>query len=288
MRNPYTVNRRRFLGTAILGTAGRSLVTGGSPRLEAAESLNHDLFKGLKMGVASYSLRNFSLDQVIVMMPKLGVRYITLKDMHLPLDSTPAQRKEARQKLEHAGLILMGGGVIYMKNDPAEIRLAFEYARDAGMPTIVASPDPASLDILDKMVEEFDIRVAIHNHGPGDDKYPSPLDVMKLIKNHDPRIGVCPDIGHTARLGLNPLEAIRQCSGRIYDFHLKDVTAATPEGENIELGKGVINIVAVLRTLLEMKYQQQVALEYEIYPEDPLPGMRECFGYARGVLAVIN
>jgi sugar phosphate isomerase/epimerase len=240
------------------------------------------------MGVASYSLRNFTLEQVISMMPKLGVRYITLKDMHLPLDSTPAQRKEARQKLEDAGLILMGGGVIYMKNDPAEIRHAFEYARDAGMPTIVASPDPASLDILDKMVEEFNIRVAIHNHGPGDDKYPSPLDVMKLIKNHDPRIGICPDIGHTARLGLNPVEAIRQCSGRICDFHLKDVTAATPEGENIELGKGIIDIVGVLKTLLELEYQQHVALEYEIHPEDPLPGMRECFGYTRGVLAVIS
>ncbi len=281
------MNRRTALKAGLVGCAGIPFSASVQADPRAAPAGGQDPYRGLKVGVASYSLRHFSFNDVLTMMPKLGVRYITLKDMHLPMDSTPAQRQEVRKKLEASGLVLMGGGVIYTKNDLAEIRQAFEYARDAGMPTIVASPDPDSLDILDKMVQEYNIRVAIHNHGPGDEKYPSPLDVMKLVRNHDKRIGLCPDLGHTARLGQDPVKIIQQCSDRIYDMHLKDVTAASPNGENIELGKGVIDIVGVLRTLLKMGYPYHLALEYEINPEDPLPGMKECFGYVRGALAAI-
>jgi sugar phosphate isomerase/epimerase len=253
----------------------------------APNAANKDPYRGLKMGVASYSLRKFSLDEAIAMTLKLGVRYITLKDSHLSLNSSKAERQEARRKLDAAGLILMGGGVIYMKNDEAEIRSAFEYAQDAGMPTIVASPEPQALGKLDKMVNEYPIRVAIHNHGPGDEKYPAPQDVFNQVKDHDPRIGLCIDIGHTVRIGANPVDAIRKYSGRLYDLHFKDVTAAAASGECIELGKGVINVVAVLKALLDVRYAHHVALEYEINETNPLVGMTECFAYARGVLATL-
>ena len=184
-------------------------------------------------------------------------------------------------------LVLMGGGVIYLKNDEAEIRNAFEYAKDAGMPTIVASPAPEALDKIDKMVSEYQIRVAIHNHGPGDEKYPAPQDVFNQVKSHDPRIGLCIDIGHTVRIGVDPSDAIRKYSGRLYDLHFKDVTAAAPSGECIELGKGVINIVGVLKALLDIRYSHHVALEYEINETKPMMGMAECFAYARGVLAAV-
>src|SRR5439155_21581854 len=194
-------NRREFIKTGMVGTAALSIV-GFSP-VGSPETKTHDKdpFSGLKMGVASYWLRKFGLDEAIAMTRKLGVKYITLKDFHLSLKSSQTERQEARKKIEDAGLVLMGGGVIYMKKDENEIRHAFEYARDAGMPTIVASPDPPALDILDKMVDEYRLRVAIHNHGPGDEKYPSPDDVFKHVKNHDERIGLCIDIGHTVRIG---------------------------------------------------------------------------------------
>jgi len=281
------IHRRKFIQTGVLAsTAVSMLTTRGWTAPGAAAS--KDPYRGLKMGVASYSLRKFSLDAAIAMTQKLGVKYITLKDSHLPLKSSKAERQEARRKLDAAGLVLMGGGVIYMKNNESEIRNAFEYAKDAGMPTIVASPEPQALDTLDRMVNEYQIRVAIHNHGPGDEKYPAPQDVFNQVQNHDPRIGLCIDIGHTVRIGADPVAAIRKYASRLYDLHFKDVTAAAASGECIELGRGIINVVAVLKALLDIGYSHHVALEYEINENDPLPGMAECFAYARGVLATLE
>jgi sugar phosphate isomerase/epimerase len=279
------INRRRFIQSSLLSATVASLPA--AIKL-AVPNTGKDPYRGLKMGVASYSLRKFSLDEALAMTQKLGVRYITLKDCHLLLKSSQAERQETRRKIATAGLILMGGGVIYMRNDEAEIRNAFEYAKDAGMPTVVASPEPQALDKLDKMVNEYQIRVAIHNHGPGDEKYPAPQDVFNQVKNHDPRIGLCIDIGHTVRIGSDPVEAIRRYSSRLYDVHFKDVTAAAASGECIELGKGMIDIVGVLKALLDIRYSHHVALEYEINETNPMMGMAECFGYARGALAAMR
>jgi inosose dehydratase len=279
------IDRRQFIQAGILASTVASALSASD---KSSPNTRRDPYGGLKVGIASYSLRKFSLDEAIAMAQKLGVRYITLKDVHLPLTSSKAERQQARRKLDAAGLVLMGGGVIYLKNDEIEIRNAFEYAQDAGMPTIVASPEPQALGKLDKMVNEYPIRVAIHNHGPGDEKYPAPQDVFNQVKDHDPRIGLCIDIGHTVRIGVDPVDAIRRYSSRLYDLHFKDVTAATASGECIELGKGVINIVAVLKALLDVRYTHHVALEYEINETSPLMGMTECLAYARGALAALG
>lgn len=243
---------------------------------------------GLKLGLTSYTLRSFSLDRAIAMTRDAGVKYIALKDMHLPMKSTPEQRKEAHQQIEAAGLTLLGGGVIYLKNNPAEVRAAFDYARDAGMPTMICSPDIEALDTVESLAKEYDIRIAIHNHGPGDKKYPSPLDVFRLVKDRDVHMGICMDVGHTVRIGQDPVEVIQQCKSRLYDFHIKDVTEAAPKGNGIEVGRGVIDIVAVLKELVAIKFPYHVALEYEEKAEAPLPAMVESFGYMRGVLATLS
>lgn len=265
--------------------------SGALPHLaEAAvvrEGAGTDAFRGLKVGIASYSLRKFNLDQAIAMTKQAGVRHITLKDFHLALKSSPDERKAARQKLEAAGLRLMGGGVIYMKKNEAEIRSAFEYAKDAGMPVIVCSPDIDALPIVERFVKEYDIVIAIHNHGPGDAKYPSPLDIMRLVKDLDSRMGICMDVGHTVRINQDPVKVMKACASRLYDYHIKDVTAATEKGASTEMGRGVIDLVAVLKSLLKMKYSWHLALEYEDHADAPMPGIQECFGYMRGVLAAI-
>ncbi len=274
--------RNSVLGSAFIGAAG--LQQSSRAALTKAE---RDPCAGLKLGVTSYTLRNFSLDQAIAMTRHAGVKYISLKDMHLPMKSTSGQRKEARQKIEAAGLQLLGGGVIYLKNNAADIQAAFDYARDVGMPTIICSPDVEALDTVEKFAKEYNIRIAIHNHGPGDKKYPSPLDVLRLVKDRDALMGICMDVGHTVRIGQDPVAAIEQCKARLYDFHIKDVTEATPKGKGIEVGRGVIDIVAVLKTLVRIKFPYHVALEYEENGDAPLPGMVESFGYVRGVLATL-
>ncbi len=214
-----------------------------------------------------------------------GMKYITLKDMHLSMKSTAAERRAAREKIEAAGLTLMGGGVIYMNNQETEIRAAFDYAKDAGMPTIVCSPEPAALDMVEKMAKQYGIRIAIHNHGPGDKRYPSPLDVLRLVKDRHPLMGLCIDVGHTVRLGEDPVVVIQQCASRLHDFHIKDVTQAAANGASIEVGKGVIDIVGVLKTLVRVKFAYHLALEYEANADAPMPGIIESFAYMRGVLA---
>jgi inosose dehydratase len=246
-----------------------------------------DPFAGLKIGVASYSLRNFSLEDALAMTNKLGVKYITLKDFHLPLKSTPAEAAATRQKVQAAGLKLMGGGVIYMENEN-EVQQAFSYAKAAGMPTIVASPAPALLDLVASLAKENDIRVAIHNHGPGDKSYPSPYDVLKAVESRDAHLGLCIDVGHTVRIGVDPVKAIFDCANRLYDFHIKDVTLAEPKGETIEVGRGIIDIVGVLQALYKIQFSGHLALEYEIHAEDPIPGMIESFAYMRGILSTIG
>jgi inosose dehydratase len=280
-------SRRRFFQTGLLGST--ALATAGVPHrlLAGVTKPEREPCAGLKLGVTTYTLRKFSLDQAIAMTKTAGVKYISLKEMHLPFTSTPAERREARQKIEAAGLVLLGGGVIYMKNDEQQIRGFFEYGKDAGMPTLICSPDPEALDAVEKMAKQYDIRVAIHNHGPGDKKYPSPRDVLRLIKNRDRHMGLCIDVGHTVRIGEDPVEVITECAPRLYDMHIKDVTAATEKGKPIEVGRGIIDIVAVLRKLVEIKYSGHLALEYEDRGDAPLPGMCESFGYIRGVLAAI-
>jgi sugar phosphate isomerase/epimerase len=287
MKASALLNRRRFLQSGLLGSTALAATSFTSDSNAALTKTPGDPFHGLKMGLTSYTWRNFKLDQAIEMTKEADAKYISLKEVHLPLKSTPEQRREVRKKIEDAGLTLMGGGVIYFKNNEEEIHNVFEYAKDAGMGTIVCSPEPDALDRVEKMVKQYDLRIAIHNHGPTDKKYPSPLDVMSMVKNRDSRMGVCMDVGHTVRIGQDPVAAIEQCASRLYEFHMKDVTAAVASGKGTEVGKGVIDVVGVLKALVKLKWPYHVALEYEVKADNPLPGVVESFAYMRGILAAL-
>jgi len=290
MRSLDAVSRRRLLQMGLAGSAAAAaaaLAKTSPAEAAAAAAPAGDPFRGLKVGIASFSLRKFSLDQAIAMTREAGVKYITLKDMHLPFKATTAERKAARRKIDDAGLVLMGCGVVTLANKEDAIKEVFEYAKDAGMPTIVCSPDPAALDMIEKLARQYDIRIAIHNHGPGDKKYPLPGDVLKMVKDRDPRMGICMDVGHTARMGRDPVAALKECLPRLLDFHIKDVTAATAKGGPVEVGKGVIDIKGVLAALLEAKFPYHVALEYEAKADAPMPGIIESFDFIRKTLASI-
>jgi len=155
------------------------------------------------------------------------------------------------------------------------------------MPVIVCSPEVDALDTVEKMARQTGVMIAIHNHGPGDKTYPSPMDVYKLVKDRDPLMGICMDVGHTARLGVDPVECIEQCGGRLHDMHIKDETKAAPEGKATEVGRGVMDIVGILKALAARKFPYHIGLEYEAHADNPQPGVRESIGYIRGVLAAM-
>ena len=168
-----------------------------------------------------------------------------------------------------------------------EVENAFAYAKQAGMKVIIGVPDHQLLPIVDKKVKEYNIAVAIHNHGPGDEIYPLPSTIYEKIKGLDKRIGICIDIGHTQRMGVNPIESIVRFKDRILDVHIKDVSASNESGTTVEIGRGVIDIPGILRILIKINYTGMVALEFEKDKNDPLPGLAESVGYVRGVLATI-
>jgi sugar phosphate isomerase/epimerase len=218
------------------------------------------------------------------MTQRVGLKYIALKSVHLPLESTRAEIEAVAAKVKEAGLELYGGGVIYMKNE-AEVNQAFDYAKAAGMKVIIGAPQPELIALVNKKVQQYDIKLAIHNHGPGDKTYPTPASVYEKIKDLDKRVGLCDDIGHTQRSGVNPSESAIEFADRLLDVHIKDVSQATAKGQGVEVGRGVIDIPRYLRTLIKVGYRGVVAFEYEKDADDPLAGLAESVGYVKGVLA---
>lgn len=237
----------------------------------------------LKLGLASYTLRKFSLDDVIRISLRLGLTSVALKSMHMPLESSKEDIKSMAAKIRSAGLALYGAGVIYMKT-AAEVESAFTYAHNAGLEMIVGVPNHELLPLVNEQVKKYNIKLAIHNHGPGDDLYSSPNDVYAKIKDLDNRIGFCIDIGHVKRIGQDPVVMVRKYKDRLYDMHIKDVNKAEADGKALEIGRGIIDIPNVVKSLKKINYQGYVAFEYEKDGDDPVPGLAESVGYVRGIM----
>ncbi|HUT31751.1 MAG TPA: sugar phosphate isomerase/epimerase [Sedimentisphaerales bacterium] len=284
--------RRQFLKAAGAGAAAALASAGrgyGADKLSAdnrAEGGKNPQPRAFQLGLASYTLRKFSLEKTLAITQRLGLRYICLKSVHLPLDSSDEQIDETASKVKQAQLHLYGAGVIYMKNE-GEVNRAFDYAKRGGMTTIIGVPNPELLTLVDKKVREYDIKVAIHNHGPGDKLYPTPGVAYGKIQQLDNRIGLCIDIGHTQRAGVDPSEAAEKFGDRLLDVHIKDVSAAAAEGHTVEIGRGVIDVPKFITTLLKIKFSGIVSFEHEKDAEDPVAGLAESVGYVRGVLAAV-
>ncbi len=241
----------------------------------------------LKLGLASYTFRNFTRAQLIGFMKQLRLTELNAKDVkdHLPAD--PSLETAAVADYAANGIKLHAVGAVYFpKDEDDDIRSKFEYAKRAGVSVIVAGdPTPESLPRIERFVREYDIRLAIHNHGPEDKIWHSPLDVLKVVKNMDPRLGCCIDIGHCVRAGADVVEAIHACGPRLFNLHAKDLTDFTSKESQVAVGEGIMAMRAIFAALIATKYQGFVDLEYEVHADDPMPGVIGSFAYMRGVLA---
>jgi sugar phosphate isomerase/epimerase len=242
---------------------------------------------GLKLGLASYSMRKFTLDQTLDLCKELGLAYINLKDVHLPMTDSPEALAAAHKKVEAAGLTLMGGGTITLKNEEAQVRKAFDYARAAGFPLMVTAPDPAAFDIIEKLIVETGIKVAVHNHGPEDKNFPAPQDAYKLLKGRDKRFGLCMDIGHATRAKVDIVKTVDEVKDRLLDVHVKDLKDKNDKESQTEVGKGALDIAGFFRALKRVGFAGHVGLEYEINAESPQVGIKESFAFMRGVVAAL-
>jgi hypothetical protein len=241
----------------------------------------------IRLGLASYTFRNFNRAQLIGFMQQLNMFALNAKDVkdHLPMD--PQQEAAALSDYTDAGIKLHAAGAIYFaKDEDADIRAKFEYCKRAGIGVIVAGdPAPETLPRIEKFVKEYDIRIAIHNHGPEDKLWPSPLDVLKVVKGMDPRIGCCIDVGHTLRTGTDVVQAIHETGPRLFNVHMKDLTNSESKESQVAVGEGKMPVRRMFEALIATKYQGFVDLEYEVHPDNPMPGVSASFAYMRRVLA---
>ncbi len=280
-----TLSRRNFVRCGTL-LAAASAASSALPTFAQASPADGKP-SPVHLGLASYTFRNFSRAQLIHFMKQLDVTDLNVKDIkdHLPMD--PREEAGALTDYAAAGIKLHAAGAIYFREDnDADIRGKFEYCKRAGIPVIVAGdPAPETLPRLERFVKEYDIRIAIHNHGPEDKVWPSPLDVLKAVRYMDPRMGYCIDVGHTARAGTGVVQAIHDAGPRLFNVHMKDLTDFHDKESQVAVGDGKMPVRAIFEALLAARYKGFVDLEYEIQADDPMPGVTKSFAFMRGLLA---
>jgi sugar phosphate isomerase/epimerase len=278
--------RREFLAAAGVGALGLTAAPqGATSRARPTVGSPGEI----RLGVASYSLRNFSSTYAIHAVRGLRTPYVNLKSFHQPYEASQESLRAGRLRFEDAGLEIVGGGTITLQTDTDEdIRRYFEYARASGMPLMVIAPTRETLPRIERFVREYGIAVAVHNHGPEDEHFPGPQDVLPVVRDMDPRVGVCLDVGHTARTGIDVVEAAEMSGERLLDVHMKDLADLTDRSSQCIVGEGRIPVAGFFHALDKVGYRGVVNLEYEIDPLNPLPGMQRSFAFMRGVLAGLD
>jgi sugar phosphate isomerase/epimerase len=273
------MTRRYFLSAA--GAAG--LAAGKSKA-----TVNNDS-GGFRLGLTTWSLRYFQRPLAIEMIQQMQTPYVTVKEFHLPYRSTTEELKAGRREFEKAGIQIVAGGVMtFTTNEEPEVRKYFDYAKTCGMPMIICAPTHQNVGLVEKLAKEYDIKAAIHNHGPMDKHFPTPQSILGVVKTMDPRMGLCMDVGHTAASGVDIVQAMADAGPRLLDMHIKDVRVAADETSGCDVGEGVLPIMGIFRQLKKMNYRGTVNLEYEFNYSAPLTGMLKSFAYMRGALEALN
>lgn len=265
-------NRREFLGAGLAAIPAVSFAKAqGVP---------------FKLGVATYSLRKLSRSEAIAAVRKMDVRYVSIKEFHLRYNSTPEEIRAGVKEFKDAGLVILSGGNVAMREDTVEgLRQWFEYAKACEMPMMVCAPTQRNVHLVEKLVKEYNIKAAIHNHGPEDKEFPTPQSVLKAVQGMDPRVGLCIDIGHTARTGVDVVESIAEAGTRLLDLHIKDLRDLTEKASQCIVGEGAMPMEAIFRQLKKMNFTGGCMLEYEIDADNPVPGMMKSFANMRKILA---
>lgn len=272
-----SLSRRTFVG-AMAGSAG-TLALGFGRKAAAAEAGKYGPFQ---IGMQSYTLRTFPVDKALDTMQALGIETVEFFDAHYPSNSSDEQISAMNQKLADHKLKVLSHGVHGFSKDHEANKRLFDFAKRAGIRNLTADPSEDSFDSLDKLVAEYDIRIAIHNHGPGA-RYDKVDSVLNAIKNRHPNIGACADLGHYIRSAEDPVRVINLLTGRLYGIHLKDFDAPRGDAKGCILGKGLLDIADVFQALKKAGLPNDacLSLEYEESPNDPTEDLKQCLAAAQ-------
>jgi sugar phosphate isomerase/epimerase len=285
---PIRTTRRGFLGAT--GIAGLAAVAPWP-----ASALIEPAPWGIKLGIATYTFRNFDRAQTIEYLKQIQAPWISVKDVdkQLPHNATPEQLEAAHHEFADGGFKVMSVGNVDMTKAKTidELRVIFDWAKAFGTPMMVCAPTHDNVKLVETLVKQYNIKIAIHNHGPEDHNFPTPQSVLEAVRNLDPRCGLCLDVGHTARTGTDVVKAIAEAGPRLLDMHVKDLAFFEDRGDQLakasqcDVGDGIMPFPQIFKQLKKMNYQGCVNLEYEIHGDNPLPGVQRSMSYMRGVLA---
>ena len=275
--------RRRFLALTTAAAAGATIFD--VPDILAAD----DPYRGLPIGVQSFSLRNYNVVDAIRHIQGMGLHFVEFFSKHLSPAATDKQLAENRQLLERAKVSISAHGVNRFSKDEAANRKVFEFAKRAGIRNITANPTLDAFDSLDKLVAEYNIRIAIHNHGPGA-LYDTIASVQKAVKGRHKLIGACVDTGHFIRSKQDPVKAVYQLKGRVYALHIKDEAKQEKQSHNVIIGKGHLDVVGLFTALKKTRFPADgsISLEYEANPENPIAEIKQCIEVAKTAIAKVH
>jgi sugar phosphate isomerase/epimerase len=274
-------SRRGFIG-AVAGV-GLSALAGIPCRAGESKKSPYSL------GIQSYSLRAYPVQDAISHARDIGFEHIEFYPEHLDYKAEPGTIESIKDKVNQSNMKMVGYGVPVFTADHDANRQIFEFAKLAGLWCIAADPDPESFDSLERLVKEFDIRIAIHNHGPSH-RYNKALDVLSACEPYDRRIGACADLGHYIRSGEDATQVIRLLGDRLHGVHLKDFSEMKEDARGVILGRGQLDVDGVFDALVRVGFPSAgcLSLEYEENAEDPLDDIRECLAVARKSMARIT
>ncbi len=281
-----SLSRRELLRNAAVGAAGLTLL----PALAQAGRAPN-AYKPFHMAIQSYTLRGYKVDEALAKTKEIGLKYWEGWDGHMPVTDDPKLIQTYKDKLAANGITMLTYGVVGFSNNEADARKKFAFAKAMGLRTMSAYPSLDSLSLLDKLTEEYNINLAIHNHGPGDNLYDKIQKQVDALQGHSPRIGACIDTGHYLLSDERPETAAGTFGKRVFGVHLKDVKIGEDQKKSFtELGKGTLDINVFLKELIKFDYQHRglLSLEYEEHPDAPIPYINECLATVRHSLDTIN
>jgi sugar phosphate isomerase/epimerase len=271
------LNRRHFLQASLASAGALAL-----PHVSTAEAAN-DQYGGFKMGVQSYSLRGFDVETALEHTKKLGLKYWEAYPKHIPLGTLKKHIDAQKAKLDKVGIKLIAYGVLGFDSNETKARQAFDFAKAMGIESLSANPkkDKATFDLLDKLCAEYDVAIAIHNHGPRA-LYDKISDVEEMVKDRHPKVGACVDTGHYLRSDEDPVEAIERLGKRVFGVHFKDVKTLPNKSKQFKiLGEGDLNVLGCMQALRKLDYKHSLSLEYEENPKNPLSDIELCLQSVR-------
>ncbi len=276
----HGMDRRRFLRAGAAAAAGLA----GLSTAFAADDKKDDPFGGFTLGVQSYTFREFDLEATLKRTQALGLHFIELYQKHAPLDAKPDQIKAILKLCGDYDIKPVAWGVQSFDKNADKSKKIFEFGKALGVKTISADPSADSFDSLDKLCDEYKIRIGIHPHGPQGKnlhQWYSAEVILAAVKDHNPLIGTCLDTGHLIRSAippfnkkLDPAEQVKLMGARNFGMHLKDHDNA--KDTDVVFGKGVLDVPAVLKALKEVKFKGYISIEYEANPNDPSPDVKAC------------